>query len=233
MTETNVTKILIVDDHQFFRSGLRKHLEGVPSLRIVGEVETGEEAVAQAADLRPDVVLMDVQLLGMNGFEATRQLVGRGPRSPRVIVLTTYGEDDYVYEALRAGASGFVLKDVKAQRLIRDIIAVASGRSRAFPDNFPQLMARVSARKERDAEAATRIEGLTKREYEVLCLVAKGLGNDEIARELGVGIHTVKSHVGQVTSKLGVKNRTQAAIKAFEAGIVVPKDAIGPTIATT
>jgi DNA-binding NarL/FixJ family response regulator len=230
LTETNVTKILIVDDHEFFRGGLRKHLEGVPGLQVVGEVETGEEAVAQAANLHPDVVLMDVQLLGMNGFEATRQLVGRGPRSPRVIVLTTYGEDDYVYEALRVGASGFVLKDVKAQRLVRDIIAVASGRSQAFPDNISQLMAKVSAKKERDAEAVDRIRGLTKREYEVLHLVAQGLGNDEISRKLGVGIYTVKSHVRQVRSKLGVKNRTQAAIKAYEAGIVDPTNVTGPRI---
>ncbi len=218
MSATNVIRILIVEDHEIFRDGLRKHLEANPALRVVGEVDNGEEAVDQAANLNPDVVLMDIQLIGMDGLEATRQMVSRGPHSPQVIVLTGYGDDDYVYEALRAGASGFLLKSVKGQRLARDIVAVALNTSQAFPDNARQLMARVSAKKKRDTEAAARIADLTPREREVLHLIAKkGLDNNDIAKELGISIDTVKGHVSQIISKLEVQNRVQAAIKAREA----------------
>lgn len=231
MSPTDVIKIFIVEDHEIFRDGLRKHLEANPVLRVVGEADSGEEAVNQVANLNPDVVLMDIQLIGMDGLEATRQIVSRAPHSPRVIVLTGYGSDDYVYEALRAGASGFLLKDVKGQRLARDIVAMASGTSQAWPDNTRQLMAGVSTKKKRDAEAAAQVASLTPREREVLhLLVTKGLSNKGIAKELSISLDTVKGHVSRVFSKLEVDNRSQAANKVHEVGIDIPTNGTGPTI---
>ena len=221
-----MTSVLVVDDQELVRSGFRLILEAA-GLEVLGEAGDGAEAVAMASDLRPDVVLMDVRMPGMDGIEATR-LIRAEPSeegSPRVLILTTFDLDEYVFDALRAGASGFHLKDAPRQQLVEAVEVVAAGQALLAPSVTHKLISEFSKAGER-APAARRddrlLATLTARERETLELMAKGLTNGEIAAELFVGEATVKTHVGNVLMKLGMRDRVQAVIFAYEHGIVSP-----------
>lgn len=217
-------RILLADDQAMVRTGLRMILEAQSDLVVVGEAAEGREAVEQARRLRPDVVLMDVRMPGLDGLEATRRLAGAGvEESPRVIVLTTFDVDEYVVEALRAGASGFLLKDAPADVLLDGIRAVASGDALLAPSVTRRLIDRFVASYPRlDAQVETDLATLTDRERQVLTLMARGLSNDEIGERLYVGESTVKTHVSSILSKLHLRDRVQAVVLAYEAGIVRP-----------
>ncbi len=213
--------VLIVDDQALVRAGFRMILEFEPDLRVVGEAADGEEAVAQVAALRPDVVLMDVRMPGMDGIAATRRLLAEGPRQTRVVMLTTFDMDGYVYEALRAGASGFLLKDVQPELLVAGIRAVHAGESLLAPTVTRRMIESYLARpRVVEGEAQQRLASLTPRELETLALLARGLTNAELAEELFVSETTVKTHVGRVLMKLGLRDRVQAVIYAYETGLV-------------
>ncbi|PPK66713.1 response regulator transcription factor [Actinokineospora auranticolor] len=206
--------VLLVDDEDLIRTGLRMIIDTEPDLRVVGEAADGAEVPALVADLAPDVVLMDVRMPGVDGIDATRRLVAH-PDPPKVIVVTTFENDDYVYDALRVGASGFLLKRTRAADIVRAIRVVAEGESLLFPAAIRALAAgRGTAHK--------RLAGITEREAEVLRLMATGLSNAEIAERLFVTLQTVKTHVGNVLAKLGARDRTQAVIAAYESGFVTP-----------
>jgi DNA-binding NarL/FixJ family response regulator len=216
-------RLLIVDDQVLVRTGFRMILEAEPDLEIVGEAANGEEAVAEARRLRPDVVLMDIRMPRMDGVEATRQLATRGDDGLRVLILTTFDLDEYVLEALRAGASGFLLKDVPPEDLIDAIRVVAAGDALIAPSVTRRLLdrfAELSPPVERIAPAG--MNQLTEREVEVLRQMARGLSNAEIAGELYVSETTVKTHVGRVLMKLGLRDRVQAVVLAYESGLVQP-----------
>ena len=220
-----MTTVLIADDEELVRTGLRTILERRPGIEVVGEAANGRDAVVTARRLRPDVVLMDVRMPTMDGITATRELLARGAPEdgPRVIVLTTFDLDEYVYEALRAGASGFLLKDTPPDRLVAAIEAVVAGDALFSPSVTRRLVERYVGAAARRAEFP-QIDEMTAREREVLTLVARGLSNGEIARALVVSVPTVKTHVGRILLKLGVRDRVQAVVVAYEAGIVVPGD---------
>ncbi|MET7639018.1 response regulator transcription factor [Streptomyces sp. NPDC005438] len=212
-------RLLVADDERLVRTALRALLGAEEDLEVVGEATTGAEALGLARSLCPDVVLMDVRMPGVDGIQATRQLLATmGERAPRVLVVTTFENDSFVYEALRAGAQGFVLKRATPEELLRAVRVVARGDSLLFPSAVRELAARHARR---DRGRALR-ERLTAREAEVLRLMARGLTNGEIARELSVGPATVKSHVGALLGKLGARDRTQAVIAAYEQGFVTP-----------
>jgi DNA-binding NarL/FixJ family response regulator len=216
-------RLLIVDDQVLVRTGFRMILEAEPDLEIVGEAANGEEAVAEARRLRPDVVLMDIRMPRMDGVEATRQLATRDADGLRVLILTTFDLDEYVLEALRAGASGFLLKDVPPEDLIDAIRVVADGDALIAPSVTRRLLdrfAELSPPVERTAPAG--MNQLTEREVEVLRQMARGLSNAEIAGELYVSETTVKTHVGRVLMKLGLRDRVQAVVLAYESGLVQP-----------
>jgi DNA-binding NarL/FixJ family response regulator len=216
-------RLLIVDDQVLVRTGFRMILEAEPDLEIVGEAANGEEAVAEARRLRPDVVLMDIRMPRMDGVEATRQLATRDADGLRVLILTTFDLDEYVLEALRAGASGFLLKDVPPEDLIDAIRVVADGDALIAPSVTRRLLdrfAELSPPAERTAPAG--MNQLTEREVEVLRQMARGLSNAEIAGELYVSETTVKTHVGRVLMKLGLRDRVQAVVLAYESGLVQP-----------
>jgi len=216
-------RIVVADDHQVVRAGFAAMLDTQPDFTVVGTACDGEEAVRLGRELLPDVVLMDVRMPGVDGIEATRQLVTGQPNRPRVLILTTFDLDDYVYDALRAGASGFLLKDVTAERLFDAVRVVASGEALLAPAVTRRLISEFT--RLRPAPAATpgsALAGLTPRETEVLCLVAEGLSNQQIAVRLVVTEETVKTHVSRVLHKLGLRDRTQAVIAAYETGLVVP-----------
>jgi DNA-binding NarL/FixJ family response regulator len=215
-------RVLIADDQAVVRAGLRRILEADPELEVVGEVEDGLAAVEGTARLRPHVVLMDIRMPRLDGLEATRRIVGAADDAPRVLVLTTFGLDEYVYEALRAGASGFLLKDAPAEDLLDAVRVVARGAALLDPAVTRSVIARFAALPQPSDEHAARLEELTPREREVLLLLARGLSNAEIAEELVVGDGTVKTHVARVLMKLGLRDRVQAVIYAYEAGLVAP-----------
>ena len=217
-------RILIADDQAMVRSGLRMILDAQPDLAVVGEVGTGREAVDEARRLRPDVVLMDIRMPGMDGIEATEHLAGPGVAHPvRVVALTTFDLDEYVVSALRAGASGFLLKDAPAQLLLDGIRAVAGGDALLAPNITRRLLERfVAAHPQVPADVASALATLTPRELQVLGLVGRGLSNDEIAQQLYLGETTVKSHVSSLLSKLGRRDRVQLVVLAYEAGVVRP-----------
>ncbi|MDQ4070517.1 MAG: response regulator transcription factor [Actinomycetota bacterium] len=217
-------RILLADDQAMVRTGLRMILDAQPDLAVVGEASDGRQAVHEAHRLRPDAVLMDIRMPGMDGVEATRRLAGPGVEDPlRVIVLTTFDLDEYVVEALRAGAAGFLLKDAPAEVLLDGIRAVCRGDALLAPPVTRRLIDRFVASYARpDPQVEADLATLTDREREVLVLVARGLSNDEIARQLYLSDSTVKTHVSNVLAKLHLRDRVQVVVLAYEAGIVRP-----------
>ncbi|WP_166346084.1 response regulator [Phytoactinopolyspora limicola] len=213
--------VLLVDDEELVRAGLRVIIDARPDLTVVGEAGDGAEVGPLAARLRPDVVLMDVRMPAVDGIQATRLLMAR-PNPPRIVVITTFENDDYVYDALQAGAHGFVLKRTPPDQIVQAIRLVVKGDSLLFPDAIRQLAARHASRSPADTAGALAESGLTEREGEVLRLMAAGKSNLEIAADLYLGVETVKTHVGNVLAKLGVRDRTQAVIAAYESGFVRP-----------
>jgi DNA-binding NarL/FixJ family response regulator len=213
-----VIDVLVVDDQPLMRAGFKAVLEAAGDIRVVGEAGDGEDAVAAARALRPDVVLMDIRMPGVDGLEATRRLEGH-----RVLVLTTFGLDEYILEALRAGASGFLLKDAPVAELVGAVRAVAAGDAVLSPAVTRRLLDQVGRRLPAPLRMdAQRAAGLTDREREVLHTLAAGLTNAEIARALVVAEPTVKTHVSNVLQKLGLRDRVQAVIWAYENGLVEP-----------
>lgn len=213
--------VLICDDQSLVRAGFRMILEIEPDLHVVGEAVDGEDAVAKVAELSPDVVLMDVRMPGVDGIAATRRLLADPSCSARVVMLTTFDMDEYVYEALQAGASGFLLKDIRAELLVAGIRAVHSGESLLAPTVTRRMIESfLGQSRTKDSAAESRLGLLTEREREVLLLIARGLTNGEIASELFVSETTVKTHVGRILSKLGLRDRVQAVILAYETGAV-------------
>jgi DNA-binding NarL/FixJ family response regulator len=214
--------VLIADDQALMRAGFRMILAAEPDLEVVGEATTGHEAVAEAGRLRPDIVLMDVRMPEMDGIEATRRLLD-GNGDTKVVMLTTFDMDEYVYEAFRAGASGFLVKDVPPEQLIAGIRSVASGDALLAP-SVTQRLIQEFVRRPPDGirTPSPELSLLTAREVEVLEMVARGLSNGEIATELFVSETTVKTHVAHLLSKLGVRDRVQAVVFAYESGVVAP-----------
>ncbi|MDX3111425.1 response regulator [Nonomuraea angiospora] len=214
-------RVLIADDQGMVRTGFTVFLSGQPDIEVVGEAANGREAVERASALRPDVVLMDVRMPVMNGLEATRELLSRGG-APKVLILTTFDLDDYVYEALRAGASGFLLKDASAAQLAEAVRVVAAGEALIAPAVTKRLIHEFAKLGAPRPVAGRRPAELTERETEVLTLVAQALSNQEIAEKLFVAEQTVKTHVGRVLMKLGLRDRAQAIVFAYETGLVRP-----------
>ncbi|MBZ6473174.1 response regulator transcription factor [Streptomyces griseocarneus] len=208
--------VLIADDEELTRTGLRTLLSAREGLTVVGEAADGHQALTRAAELRPDVVLMDVRMPGIDGIEATRRLQTASPRPPKVVVITTFENDEYVYDALRAGAAGFVLKRSPSEQIAHAIRLVATTDSVLFPDAVRNLAA---ARPAPGPPAGT--PALTHRELEILRLMARGLSNPDIAHALVVSLETVKTHVSNLLAKLSARNRTQAVILAYEYGFVI------------
>jgi len=217
-----MTTVLIVDDQALQRMGFSMLLEAQPDMTVVGEAANGAEAVRTTAELRPDVVLMDVRMPGMDGIEATRRIVESGGRS-RVLVLTTFDLDEYAYDALRAGASGFLLKDALPEELVAGVRAVAAGDAVISPgltrkliDTFGDRLPGHSPQQQR------RLDELTQREREVLTAIASGWTNTEIAERLHLAESTVKSHIGRILTKIDARDRVQAVIFAYDTGLVRP-----------
>ena len=219
-------KVLLADDHEVVRAGFAALLDTQPDFTVLGTASDGGEAVRVCRELRPDVVLMDVRMPGLDGIEATRQLAGTGESGPRVLILTTFDLDEFVFDALRAGASGFLLKDVTAERLFDAVRVVAAGEALLAPAVTRRLISEFTRLRPvpetRDAAPAAALGTLTPRETEVLRLVAEGLSNPEVARRLVVTEETVKTHVSRILAKLGLRDRTQAVVAAYETGLVVP-----------
>ncbi|MGV9962659.1 response regulator [Streptomyces olivaceus] len=217
-----VIRVLIADDQQMVRQGFTVLLNTQPDIEVIGQAVHGLDAVAKVADLSPDVVLMDIRMPELDGIEATRRITGSTP-DIRVLVLTTFDLDEYVYEALRAGASGFLLKDASAGQLADAVRVVAAGDALLAPGITRRLIAEFSRLDDRPrGPLKARVGDLTERETEVLALIAQGLSNAEIARRLVVAEQTVKTHVGRILVKLGLRDRTQAAVFAYESGLVRP-----------
>jgi len=240
-----VISVVVADDHEVVRAGFAALLDTQPDFAVLGTAKDGADAVAVCRALRPDVVLMDVRMPGTDGIEATRQLVGAaaggaagpdggaaggpGCAPPKVLILTTFDLDEYVFDALRAGASGFLLKDVTAERLFEAVRVVAAGEALLAPavtrrliSEFARLRPQAAAGAAGTAVRPGALAALTPRETEVLRLVAEGLSNTEIARRLVVTEETVKTHVSRVLSKLGLRDRAQAVVFAYETGLVTP-----------
>ncbi|MFC9678750.1 response regulator [Streptomyces sp. NPDC056948] len=220
-----MTTVLVADDQPLQRMGVRMLLQGTPGLEPVGEAEHGAEAVRMAAELRPDVVLMDVRMPGMDGIEATRRIVASGGRT-RVLIVTTFDLDEYAYEGLRAGASGFLLKDARPEELVAGIHAVATGDAVVAPRLTRRLLDAYAHQVLAPADAPVpdpRLRALSDREREVLVAIGQGWTNTEIAERLVLSESTVKKHVGRVLAKIGARDRIQAVITAYDAGLVRAK----------
>ncbi|MFE7753026.1 response regulator [Streptomyces sp. NPDC057428] len=215
--------VLLVDDEPLVRAGLRAVLEAQPDIEVVGEAADGASVIPLVRRLRPDVIVMDVRMPLMDGIEATRAVLRTVPSPPKIVVVTTFENDEYVYGALRAGADGFLLKRARPAEIVHAVRLVAEGESLLFPAAVRQLAASFG-RDHGTSVARTAMEraALTEREGEVLRLMARGLSNAEIAARLVVGTETVKSHVSSVLAKLGARDRTQAVIAAYESGFVSP-----------
>ncbi|MFK0120023.1 response regulator [Streptomyces sp. NPDC090994] len=215
--------VLLVDDEPLVRAGLRAVLEAQPDIEVVGEAADGAAVIPLVRQLRPDVVAMDVRMPLLDGIEATRAVLRTVTDPPKILVITTFENDEYVYEALRAGADGFLLKRARPAEIVHAVRLVAEGESLLFPASVRQLAAEYGdGPGNRAARAAMDRAQLTEREGEVLRLMARGLSNAEIAAKLVVGAETVKSHVSAVLGKLGARDRTQAVIAAYESGFVAP-----------
>ena len=215
------TRVVIADDQALLRSGFRMIVEARPDLEVVGEAEDGEQAVALVRELEPDVILLDIRMPNLDGIEATKRIVDSGSAT-RILVLTTFDLDEYVHGAIRAGASGFLLKDVRPAELVDAIRVVAAGNALLSPAAVGTLLERYGSTGA-DAGDRSAIDALTDRELQILRLLAGGLSNSEIAEALVVGETTVKTHVSNLLRKLGVRDRVQAVIAAYDAGIVEPK----------
>jgi DNA-binding NarL/FixJ family response regulator len=215
-------KVLIADDQALVRGGLRKIIESEPDMRVVGEAADGVEAVEAAARAKPDVALMDIRMPRLDGIEATRRIVARAGEEVRVLILTTFGLDEYVYEALRAGASGFMLKDSPPEELVDAVRVVSTGAALLAPAVTRSVIEEFARRSPRQEVDSPRLAELTERELEVLKLLTRGRSNAEIAADLVVSEATSKTHVAHVLMKLGVRDRVQAVIFAYECGLVQP-----------
>ncbi len=214
-------RVVVADDQGMVRSGFSVLLNAQPDIEVIGEAVNGHEAVAQAAALRPDVILMDVRMPVLDGLQATREITAM-PDPPKILVLTTFDLDDYVYEALRSGASGFLLKDASATELAQAVRLVAAGDALLAPGVTRRLIAEFARMGAPRSPGRKQLDGLTERESEVLALVARGMSNAEIAGHLVVAEQTVKTHVGRILMKLGLRDRTQAVVLAYESGLVHP-----------
>jgi DNA-binding NarL/FixJ family response regulator len=214
-----VIRVLIADDQALVRGGFRLILESQKDLEVVGEAADGREALELARELRPDVVLMDIRMPELDGLEATRRLVADG-ESPRVLMLTTFGEDEYVYDAMKSGASGFLLKDIRPEQLAEAVRVVAAGDALLAPAITRRLIEEFVRRPLPGSGPPTDLSDLTERELEVLKLIARGLSNSEIAATLFVSEATVKTHVTHVLTKLDLRDRVQAVVLAYETGLV-------------
>ncbi|MFB6832141.1 response regulator [Streptomyces hydrogenans] len=213
-------RVLLVDDQPLVRSGLRMLMAHDPDLEVVGEAATGAEAVRLAGEIDPGVVVMDIRMPVMDGIEATR-LITAGPATARVLVLTTFDEDDHVYGALRAGASGFVVKDMALDDILAAVRVVASGDALIAPGVTRRLIAEFAGRPaSAPARSPRPVEGITEREREVLTLVGRGRSNTEIAEDLFITVATAKSHVSRLLTKLDARDRVQLVITAYETGLV-------------
>jgi DNA-binding NarL/FixJ family response regulator len=223
-----VIRILLVDDQALVRAGFRMILDAEPEMEVVGEAADGREAIDQVRSLRPDVVLMDIRMPELDGLEASRRILSdgvAGDEAPRILMLTTFDLDEYVYEALRAGASGFLLKDTPPEQLVAAIQVVAAGDALLSPSITRRVISEfVKGNGPKPQAQFPRLEDLTARELEVLVLIARGLSNAEIARSLFVSETTVKTHVARILMKLGLRDRVQAVVLAYEAGVVTPGD---------
>jgi DNA-binding NarL/FixJ family response regulator len=217
-------RVMIIDDQAVIRAGLRVLIDRDPDLTVAGEAVTGEQAVILARTLRPDVVLMDIRMPGLDGIQATRQLLAHPDTADaRVIVLTTFDSDEYVFDALRAGASGFLLKDVDPAELRRAVRVVADGDALLTPSITRRLITRYAQQPVDLPLVPATVAGLTDRETEVLGLVARGLSNDEVASHLHLSRATVKTHVSRAMTKLGAHDRAQLVIAAYEYGVAQPR----------
>jgi DNA-binding NarL/FixJ family response regulator len=215
-------KVVVADDHEAVRAGFAALLDTQPDLTVVGTASDGAQAVALSRTLRPDVVLMDVRMPNMDGIEATRQLAS-DPDGPRVLILTTFDLDHYVFDALRAGASGFLLKDVTAEQLFDAVRVIAAGDALLAPAITRRLIIEFAQTQGKpDSPITTALDRLTPRETDVLRRVAEGLSNREIAARLVVTEETIKTHVSRILNKLGLRDRTQAAVTAYESGLITP-----------
>jgi DNA-binding NarL/FixJ family response regulator len=217
-----VTRVLVVDDQAMVREGFGALLAAQDGIEVVGHAADGEEAIEAAARLGPDVVLMDVRMPRLDGLAAARRILARD-EAVRVLMLTTFDVDDYVYEALRAGASGFLLKDAPADELVRAVRVVAGGEALLAPSVTRRLIAEFAARSVPARAVSRRVDVLTAREREVLVLVARGLSNTEIAAHLVLAEQTVKTHVGRILAKLDLRDRVQAVVLAYETGLVTAR----------
>jgi DNA-binding NarL/FixJ family response regulator len=214
-------QVVIADDQGMVRSGFSVLLNAQPDIEVIAEAVNGEEAIARAAELHPDVILMDVRMPVLDGLQATRVITGMAD-APKVLVLTTFDLDDYVYEALRSGASGFLLKDASANELAEAVRLVAAGDALLSPGVTRRLIAEFARMGAPRSPGRQQLDGLTERESEVLALVARGMSNAEIAVYLVVAEQTVKTHVSRILMKLGLRDRTQAVVLAYETGLVHP-----------
>lgn len=217
--------VLVADDQAMVRAGFAALLDAQPDVRVVGQAADGAQAVALAARLEPDVVLMDVRMPELDGIAATRRILGPtfpAARVPRILMLTTFDVDDYVYDALEAGASGFLLKDALPEDLVHAVRVVAAGDALLAPSVTRRMIEHFAARRPRAGRAVATLGELTDREREVLTLIGSGRSNTEIAADLFISEQTVKTHVGKVLAKLGARDRVQAVIFAYDAGLVEP-----------
>jgi DNA-binding NarL/FixJ family response regulator len=221
VTETPI-RVLIADDEALLRGSFRVLIESTPGLAVVGEAGNGLAAVELAQQERPDVVLMDVRMPGMDGLEATRRICGNRElaETVRVLMLTTYGVDDYIYAALRAGASGFLIKDTPPADLLAAIRVLAAGEALLGPTVTRRLIAEFARRPEPASAPAQQLDGVTDRERQVLSLIAKGMSNSEVAAHLRLSMATVKTHIGRLLAKLQARDRAQLVIVAYETGLV-------------
>ena len=215
-------RVVVADDHEVVRTGFAGLLATQPDMTVVGTAADGDEAVRLCARTAPDVVLMDVRMPGTDGIEATRALTA-SPAHPKVLILTTFDLDEYVYDAIRAGASGFLLKDVRAEGLFEAVRVIAAGEALLAPTVTRRLISEFALQHRPAAPDVRALAALTPRETQVLRLVAEGLSNPEIAARLVVTEETVKTHVSRILTKLGLRDRTQAVVAAYETGLVVPR----------
>jgi DNA-binding NarL/FixJ family response regulator len=215
-------RVVIADDQALLRGGFRMILESQKDIEVVGEAADGREALEQARALEPDVVLMDIRMPELDGLEATRQLVG-GDGAPRVLILTTFDLDEYVYEAMKAGASGFLLKEVRPEQLADAVRVVAAGETLVAPAITRRLIEEFVRRRPPGSGTPPEVSELTERELEVFKLVARGLSNSEIAAMLFLSEATVKTHITHVLAKLGLRDRVQVVVLAYESGLVLPR----------